>query len=90
MSWLGTTGKSEADTPRNGFLSYSREWHALGVGLYMSLKSPRPRPGSLAAATALHEDVAHEPHYFKLGYLLGTTLQVLGVVVALRALLDAR
>lgn len=68
----------EGDTDRDGLLSYSAEWHALAHGVYNglsdSLRSVRPLPDN--------PDVEKEPHYYKGGYVIGTLLQVLLLVVA--------
>lgn len=67
----------EADTPRDGFASYPAEVHALTHGLYMGFTTqPLRRPPEPNNA-----DVKKESHYYRGGYLGGTALQVLVLVV---------
>lgn len=61
----------EEDTDRDGFLSYSAEWHALAHGVYDGMRNWRVRPKELPD----NSDVQAEPHYYKGGYVIGTLLQ---------------
>lgn len=68
---------TEAASDRNGFLSYTAETHAVGIGLYHGMKSPLPKPPKDLPD---NDDVMAEPHYFKGAFVLGTLLQALLVV----------
>lgn len=65
---------TEADSERDGLLSYAAEWHAFTHGLYagVTTKPSRHLPESD------NEDVQKEPHYYKGAYLIGTSLQLVG------------
>lgn len=67
---------SESETDRDGFLSYSAEWHALSLGVFDGMKTWRVRPKEMRD----NVDVEKEPHYYTGGYVLGTLLQV-GIVL---------
>lgn len=62
------------------FLSTNPEWHALGHGVYMGVTThplqtpPEPK----------NDDVELEQHYYRGGYVLGTLLQVVIIVILLR------
>jgi len=73
----GPDSPEEDDTERDGFLSYAAEWHALSLGLYDGLKSPRVRPNGIPD----NKDAKAEPHYYKGAYVIGTVLQVLSLAV---------
>lgn len=73
FDWLRDAGaKSESDTERDGFLSYSAETHAVGHGLYDGMRTWRVRPKRLPD----NDDVQAEPHYYKGAYVAGTLLQL--------------
>jgi len=70
----------ESDTDRDGFLSYSAEIHALGLGLYDGMKTAKVKPTDMRD----NPDVQKEPHYYAGAYVVGTILQFLllvGIVV---------
>lgn len=67
----------ESETDRDGLLSYAAEWHAFTHGLYGGMRSWRARPDALPA----NGDVQKEPHYYKGGYVVGTLLQLVIVVL---------
>lgn len=73
---------TEADSERDGVLSYAAEWHAFCHGLYDGMRDWRARPGDLPE----NEDVQKEPHYYKGAYVLGTLLQVAIVLGAAKFL----
>jgi hypothetical protein len=83
LKWIKQAGaKTESDSGRNGFLSYSGEVHAVGVGIYYGFVDFRDWGG-------LPEDYAKgkniEPgHYPKAGYVVGAVLRV-GLYLALGA-----
>jgi hypothetical protein len=66
----------ESGTERDGFLSYSVEWHAFAHGVYAGLRKKRPKPKGLPE----NEDVQREPAYYKGGFVLGTLLQAALVI----------
>lgn len=68
---------TEADTNRDGFLSYAAEWHALTHGVYRGLSSRKIWDDDPPE----NPDVDKEPHYYAGGYVLGTGLQVVFVLV---------
>lgn len=68
----GPDALREQDTERDGFLSYSAEWHALSHGVFDGMRTVRARPSGLPE----NEDVQAEPHYYKGGYVLGTLFQL--------------
>lgn len=79
FDWLlGGGATSEEDTERDGFASYSAEVHAIGLGVYDGMKTWRVRPKEMRD----NPDVQAEPHYYAGGYVAGTVLQLLVVVVA--------
>lgn len=73
----GMDAPEESDSDRNGFLSYAAEWHALALGTFDGMKTWRVRPEEMRD----NPDVEKEPHYYSGGYVLGTLLQLLVVVV---------
>lgn len=66
---------TEAESGRDGILSYSAEWHALGHGLYGGLCDFRDWDG-LRPAARKNPDVVKEIAYAKWGYVLGSVLRV--------------
>lgn len=63
----------ESDTERDGFLSYAKEVHSLGLGVYHGLTS---RPWRFRAEQYPgNPDIQAEPHYFAGGYAVGTVVQ---------------
>jgi hypothetical protein len=70
----GPDAPSEDESDRDGFLSYSAEWHSLSHGLYDGLRSIKTMP--------TNSDVQKEPHYYKGAYVVGTLLQALLVGLA--------
>lgn len=66
---------------KNGFLSSPREAHALGIGLYDGFTSMFPT--GLSESSVKNRDVQMEPHYAKLGFLLGYLLKIALLVVVL-------
>lgn len=82
LKW--SSAASESDTDYDGPLSYAAEFHSLQVGLYHGVVDPIPMPRSLPANT----DVQREPHYYKIGYCIGTGLQFAGVYLLLRRATD--
>lgn len=80
LDWLlGGDATDESDTDRDGFLSYSTEVHALGLGIYDGMKSWRVRPNEMRD----NPDVEKEPHYYAGGYVVGTLLQLCIAAVVL-------
>lgn len=75
--WTGGATEESA-TERDGFLSYSAEVHAVGHGVYGGLTSPRPWA---AGELPDNPDVQAEPHYFKGGFVVGSILQLVFIVV---------
>lgn len=73
---------NEDDTARDGTLSYSKEWHALGYGIYYSLLTLRPVPGLVDYARDSYDDVDKEPHYYVFGFILGSVIQYLLALTA--------
>lgn len=71
-------GKTEADTERDGFLSYAAEWHSFVHGFYAGLRTIRLRAVELPENT----DVQKEPAYFKGGFILASLLQIAILVLA--------
>jgi len=61
----------------DGFLSTRAEIHSLALGIYDGMKTWRVRPEEMRD----NEDVEAEPHYYSGGYVVGTLLQLLVVVV---------
>lgn len=68
---------SEDETERDGFLSYRGEWHALTVGFYRGLTRLKPWADSYKQVAQRYDDVEAEPWYYQGGYVLGTMLQLL-------------
>ena len=73
----GPDAPRESDSDRDGFLSYSAEWHAFAIGWYDGMRTLKARPGELPD----NKDVQAEPHYYKGAYVLGTLMQLLIVVL---------
>lgn len=75
IAFLKTAGApEESDTQRDGFLSYSAETHAVGVGVYYGFIDFKDWDG-------LPEDYAEgkhieKGHYPKAGYVCGAALRV--------------
>lgn len=87
LLWVNTKmsnpdAPTEAESERNGFLSYAPEWHALSLGVYDGMKTWRVRPRELRD----NKDVEAEPHYYAGGYVIGTLLQLAVVAVTGNAL----
>jgi hypothetical protein len=59
------------------FLSTKAEWHALSLGTYDGMKTWRVRPDEMRD----NKDVQAESHYYAGGYVIGTLLQLLILVV---------
>lgn len=72
-------GKSESDSRYDGPLSTYPEWHAFQHGLYDSFRSVKPKAPALPDI----EDVNAEPHYYKVGWLIGTVLHLGLMAVAI-------
>ena len=76
---------SESETERDGLLSYPGEWHALTIGIYAGVVTYQPWGDDWEAKADEFDDVDREPWYYKGGYILGTILQLVFVVVVLFA-----
>jgi len=63
------------------FLSTTTEWHSLALGVYDGMKTWRVRPKEMRD----NKDVENEPHYYAGGYVVGTLLQLLIVIVTGKA-----
>lgn len=73
-------GKTEADSDRDGPLSTYTEWHAFQHGVYDSFQQVKPMaPKELPE----YEDVRAEPHYYKVGWLLGSVLHLVLLAAAI-------
>lgn len=76
VEWVKEAGApTESDSERDGFLSYSGEVHAVGVGIYYGFVDFRDWGG-------LPEDYAQgknieKGHYPRAGYVVGAVLRVL-------------
>ena len=70
-------GKNESDSERNGFLSTRKEVHAFVLGIYDGMKTWRVRPKEMRD----NPDVDKEPHYYSGGYIAGTLLQLMIVIL---------
>lgn len=83
---FGGNATEESDTERNGFLSYSAEVHAVGHGMFMGFRTrPWERPPE-----PTHPDAEKEPHYYQGGFVFGSVLQVVLIVVLVKVVgLDA-
>jgi hypothetical protein len=79
----GMDAEEESDSERNGFLSYAAEWHSLSLGTFDGMKTWRVRPKEYPDV----DDVQAEKWYYAGGYVLGTLLQLVVVVVTGNALL---
>lgn len=66
----------EDETKRDGFLSYSAEVHAVGLGFYDGMKTVRARPQGIPD----NADAQAEPHYYKGSYVAGTVTQAVILV----------
>lgn len=69
----------EKDSERDGFLSYSAEWHAVAHGFYDGMRTIKPVTRKLPD----NKDVQREPHYYKGAFVVATFVQL--VVVYLLA-----
>jgi hypothetical protein len=81
-----TDGMDEPTEDANeydGFLSYSSEWHSLSLGVFDGMKTWRIKPKKMRD----NRDVEAEPHYYSGGYVIGTLIQLIIVVVTGSALL---
>jgi hypothetical protein len=59
------------------FLSTKAEWHSLSLGIYDGMKTWRVRPKEMRD----NKDVEAESHYYAGGYVIGTLLQLVIVIV---------
>lgn len=74
LSWLWQgEATAETDTDRDGFMSYSKEWHAASSGFRMGLYGREPNP-QLPHSKA-------EKRYFYWGHAFGQFLIFLSGVV---------
>jgi len=73
----GPDAPSEEDTGRDGFLSYAAEWHSLAHGIYAGMKDWKPSPGGPPDIPGVQK----EPHYYKGGFVIGTLIQLLVVLL---------
>ena len=64
----------------NEFLSSYQELHAIVLGLYCGLTEWK----GLDAETLKNPDVVAEPHYAKLGYVLGTILRWIIIITLIQ------
>lgn len=71
--WEGNATE-ESDTERDGFLSYSGEWHSFTSGLRKGLYGMKPTPET--------PDAKKEARYFHYGHMVGRGLSMLIAVVA--------
>jgi hypothetical protein len=56
------------------FLDEPKEVHAVFHGFYAAIRSLNPKPK--------YDDSREEPHYWRLGYLVGKGVQILGAAAA--------
>lgn len=70
---------NEEDTERDGAFSYAGEWHAFTIGVYRGLTTLRPWEDEVPDEE--YQDVADEPWYYRGGFVLGTILQLVTIVV---------
>lgn len=68
----------ESDTERDGAFSYAAEWHAFAHGMYVGFTT---KPWYTPTVPD-NPDVAKELHYYRGGYVAGSVLQVIVLVVA--------
>ena len=75
--------EGESETPRDGAFSYYGEVHAFTLGVYAGLVHSRvwSHPDTYARASEQYEDVRREPWYYKGGYVCGTLLQTVLLLV---------
>lgn len=69
----GADAATEDESKRDGFLSYSAEWHAFTHGVYLGFTTRPQRTPEQPD----NEDVQKEPHYYRGGYIIGSGLQLL-------------
>ena len=79
----GLGAESEECTERNGFLSHHAEWHALTIGVYRGIITYLPWDDDFEGMAEEYEDVANQPWYYKGGYVAGTLLQLVFIVMML-------
>lgn len=72
-------GADESDTERDGFLSYSGEWHSFTIGVYRGLTVLRPWEDEVPDDE--FQDVNDEPWYYRGGFVAGTLLQLVAIGV---------
>lgn len=81
VKWVKEAGApTEEDSERDGFISYSGEAHAVGVGIYYGFVDFRDW-GGLPEGYAEGKNI-EKGHYPKAGYVIGATLRV-GLYLAL-------
>lgn len=70
---------SEAESDRNGFLSWSAEWHAAVLGFSHGARDPRRlSPDGLPQGDTEHEqDARNEPAYYRGFFIAGTVAQLI-------------
>lgn len=73
----GMDAKRESDSERDGFLSYAAETHSMSLGVYDGMKTWRLRPKEMRD----NPNVTREPWYYTGGYVIGTLLQLVIVLV---------
>lgn len=68
---------SEEASDRNGFLSWSGEWHAFGMGVARGSQDPYHLISPLPDGDTEHEiDSRREKGYYYLGCFVGTAIQL--------------
>lgn len=82
-----SSGPREADTERNGFLSYAGEWHALTIGLSVGAASAIVGKPEIAAAVVLVA-VGFKPAAALLHAGKAVTLAALGQTTGPNALVE--